>query len=97
MLCMCVCTPRRTWVEIVHPARLQASILTYISHPSIFLSLSMYLSIHLYIQALVDSIIQAIALSRKHDGLIFRYKTATRALKDWIVEHTEKWNVCMYE
>jgi hypothetical protein len=41
-------------------------------------------------QALIDSIVKAVALTRKHDGLIYRYKSSARNLKAWLAEHTAK-------
>lgn len=38
-------------------------------------------------QALIDSIIRAVALTRKHDGLIFKYKYVAKQIKEWIAEH----------
>lgn len=36
---------------------------------------------------------QAVALTRKHDGLIFKYKYSAKQIKDWIAENTARFKV----
>ena len=43
--------------------------------------------------ALVESVVKAVALSRKHDALADRYLQAAETLRGWIANTTAKWEV----
>ena len=43
-------------------------------------------------QVLVDSIIKAVALTRKHDQLIAKFRDSASMLRTWVLDNTAKWS-----